>query len=74
VAIYYNVIIAWALYYLVVSFTAELPWSQSNCNDCRCLIYAAKNASSIISGEYFKRLANDNDTNPNATAGLNCCE
>ncbi|KAK6172241.1 hypothetical protein SNE40_015946 [Patella caerulea] len=31
VCVYYNVIIAWTLYYLVVSFQAILPWS--NCNN-----------------------------------------
>ncbi|PVD39048.1 hypothetical protein C0Q70_01675 [Pomacea canaliculata] len=37
VAIYYNVIIAWSLYYLVSSMTSVLPWSF--CNDCRCILY-----------------------------------
>lgn len=27
---YYNVIIAWALYYLVASFSSELPWTHCN--------------------------------------------
>lgn len=27
VSVYYNVIIAWSLYYLLMSFRAELPWS-----------------------------------------------
>ncbi len=28
--IYYNVILAWALYYMFMSFTAVLPWSHCN--------------------------------------------
>lgn len=31
VAIYYNMIIAWALFYLFSSFTSELPWNS--CGD-----------------------------------------
>ena len=30
VCVYYNMVIAYALYYLVLSFTSELPWQ--NCN------------------------------------------
>ncbi|KAL4227908.1 Sodium- and chloride-dependent glycine transporter 2 [Mactra antiquata] len=30
VAIYYNMIIGWSLYYLVASFTSELPWAHCN--------------------------------------------
>lgn len=28
VGIYYNMILAWALFYLISSFTSELPWSS----------------------------------------------
>nr|AKN21425.1 slc6a-5 [Schmidtea mediterranea] len=39
VSVYYNVIIAWSLYYLFASFTSKLPWSDCNnaWNDERCL-------------------------------------
>lgn len=30
VCIYYNMIVAYALYYIVLSLTSELPWQ--NCN------------------------------------------
>ena len=30
VCIYYNLIIAYALYYLVLSFTSNLPWAKCN--------------------------------------------
>ena len=40
VGLYYNMIIAWTIYYMFASFTSELPWS--NCNhdfntDCESL-------------------------------------
>ncbi len=28
VSIYYNMIMAWALFYLVASFTSDLPWTD----------------------------------------------
>ena len=37
VSIYYNVIIAWSLFYLVASFTTSLPWAKcyrSFASDC----------------------------------------
>jgi len=30
VCVYYNVIIAWTVYYFVLSFSWELPWSTCN--------------------------------------------
>ena len=30
VCIYYNMVIAYAMYYLVLSFTSELPWQKCN--------------------------------------------
>ncbi|KAH9513801.1 Sodium- and chloride-dependent glycine transporter 2, partial [Bulinus truncatus] len=41
VFIYYDVIIAWGLRFLVASFTSDLPWIK--CHDCSCLLYDAKN-------------------------------
>jgi len=32
VCVYYNVIIAWTVYYFVLSFSWELPWSTCNNN------------------------------------------
>lgn len=39
VCIYYNVIVAWTIYYLFMSFKNVLPWShcQNSWNDERCV-------------------------------------
>ena len=36
VEIYYNVIIAWALFYLVTGFQSELPWSSCKSDSIHC--------------------------------------
>ena len=44
ISMYYNVIIAWALFYFGVSFSSELPWKRcrdyyaSECNQCEKII------------------------------------
>uniref|UniRef100_T1K600 Transporter n=1 Tax=Tetranychus urticae TaxID=32264 RepID=T1K600_TETUR len=61
-ASYYNTIIAWAVYYLVVSFNTELPWTS--CNNtwntpkCRNLIERGlSNTTGVVSPaqEFFER-------------------
>lgn len=44
VASYYNTIMAWAFYYLVSSFTAELPWTSCTnaWNTGNCTNYFSK--------------------------------
>ncbi|XP_074906457.1 sodium-dependent proline transporter-like isoform X1 [Buteo buteo] len=52
VCVYYNVIIAWAFYYLVLSFQSPLPWSC----DAPGNAYLCQNASGIVSAsEVFWR-------------------
>ncbi|CAG5119645.1 unnamed protein product [Candidula unifasciata] len=41
--IYYDIIIAWGLRFLVASFTSHLPWID--CKDCSCLLYGFRNLS-----------------------------
>ncbi|KAG1663868.1 Sodium- and chloride-dependent glycine transporter 2 [Nymphon striatum] len=45
VVIYYNMIIAWALFYTVASFTSKLPWSdcQHEWNSNNCLTVGERN-------------------------------
>ncbi|XP_042214876.1 sodium-dependent proline transporter-like [Homarus americanus] len=47
IALYYNVIIAWALFYLFSSFTAELPWESCNhwWNSDACRRFDSKNCT-----------------------------
>ncbi|GFU92933.1 sodium-dependent noradrenaline transporter [Trichonephila clavipes] len=48
VSFYYNVIIAWTLYYMFISFSAELPWIRCNnpWNTERC--WESRNSSGYI--------------------------
>ncbi|XP_037514587.2 sodium-dependent serotonin transporter [Rhipicephalus sanguineus] len=60
-AMYYNTVIAWALYYLVASLASELPWTRCdnpwNTATCRTLAERA-NATGLATSpaqEYFER-------------------
>uniref|UniRef100_A0A3Q3JGZ1 Transporter n=1 Tax=Monopterus albus TaxID=43700 RepID=A0A3Q3JGZ1_MONAL len=67
VGFYYNVIIAWSLYYLFSSMTSELPWlkcdhswNSQNCTDPELLINRTSNGSYIKNkitpaAEYYER-------------------
>ncbi|XP_066964111.1 uncharacterized protein [Macrobrachium rosenbergii] len=56
---YYNVIIAWAIYYLFQSFTSELPWRfcdpawAVNCFDHYGINISAPNGTKSATEEYF---------------------
>ena len=58
VCVYYNVIVAWTLYYLFMSFRAVLPWSTctnswndvSSCVDVATATGGGANMSSIVNG------------------------
>ena len=43
IGLYYNMIIAWTIYYFFASFTSDLPWQycHNDYNDERCFSFAA---------------------------------
>jgi SNF family Na+-dependent transporter len=57
--IYYSVIIAWGLRFLIASLTDHLPWID--CKNCECLFYN-KNTTGMDMQGYLT----------NNTEGLNC--
>ncbi|XP_067145522.1 sodium-dependent serotonin transporter [Centruroides vittatus] len=61
-AMYYNTIIAWAVYFLFASFSTELPWTRcdNSWNTDHCLTLAERrlnssNLSTSPAQEYFER-------------------
>lgn len=67
IAVFYNVIIAWTLYYLVMSFSKVLPWStcDNEWNTDMCYI---RGADSIATGTGY--LANGTGNMDSATESL----
>ncbi|XP_053555541.1 sodium-dependent noradrenaline transporter [Bombina bombina] len=57
VGFYYNVIIAWSLYYLVSSFTSELPWTKcgNKWNSLNCTDPKLLNASMFSNGTKYSK-------------------
>ncbi|XP_064638944.1 sodium-dependent proline transporter-like [Lineus longissimus] len=55
VAIYYNMIIAWSLFYMFASFTSELPWSS-----CDLIDGADRLCSTFLSEVTSKKNCTDN--------------
>lgn len=59
-AMYYNTIIAWAVYYLMASFSSEVPWMRCNnswnTDACMTLFERSGNATNATSPsqEYFE--------------------
>ncbi|BFZ15628.1 hypothetical protein BsWGS_18667 [Bradybaena similaris] len=59
--IYYDVIIAWGLRFLVASFTSHLPWID--CKDCSCLLYGENKSITDAEIDFLKT---------NNSLGINC--
>ncbi|KAE8748532.1 hypothetical protein FOCC_FOCC004708, partial [Frankliniella occidentalis] len=59
VGMHYNTIIGWALYYLVESFQAELPWTSCNNTwntpNCTPIMMEQQNGSTSPAKEFFER-------------------
>ncbi len=61
VAIYYNVIIAYSIYYLFASFQNPLPWSAKDCNSTGLLdCFFSKEAR--VSVRHTVTLCSDNES------------
>lgn len=58
VCIYYNVIIAWTLYYLFSSFTTLLPWSHcgNSWNTDRCVDADKQKNVSVVTSAVFNSM------------------
>ena len=65
VAVYFNVIICWVLYYFAMSFNKILPWSDCNneWNTANCLVrISANRAAAKYNGSELIAAASDNLT------------
>jgi len=64
VAIYYNVILAWSLFYTFQSFTSELPWGHCNntFNSKNCFTMLASRACQNMSQFYYDHACVDTST------------
>ncbi|KAL4230415.1 hypothetical protein ACF0H5_010797 [Mactra antiquata] len=78
VCVYYNVIVAWTLYYLFMSFRAVLPWSTcgnwwntENCMDVENSVSMVGNQSSVATNVTRMSVMNGTSLLSNASSMLN---
>ncbi|WAR14891.1 SC6A5-like protein [Mya arenaria] len=78
VAVYYTVIMAWTLYYLVMSFSKVLPWSHcdNEWNNDACALRVNQNMTSLMSSG-FNNFTNESNIDSTVTLhhdGINSTE